>query len=53
LHLQELRKTGVRRAVLFASSPAACRAYEAVGFRHIGSFALVLFAGPAAIGAGA
>jgi GNAT superfamily N-acetyltransferase len=53
LHLQELRQTGVRRAVLFASSPAACRAYEAVGFQHIGSYALVLFAGPAAIGAGA
>jgi hypothetical protein len=51
LHLQELREVGVRRAVLFSSSPAACRAYEAVGFRHIGSYALALFAGPVAIGA--
>jgi RimJ/RimL family protein N-acetyltransferase len=53
LHLHELRSAGVRRAVLFAASSAACRAYEAVGFRRVGTYALVLFAEPAAIGAGA
>jgi predicted GNAT family acetyltransferase len=52
LHLQELRADGVRRAVLFASRPAACRAYEAIGFRRTGSYALALFAEPVLIGAG-
>lgn len=44
LHLDEARKTGAQRAVLFAASPAAARAYEAIGFRPAGSFSLVLFA---------
>jgi RimJ/RimL family protein N-acetyltransferase len=44
LHLDEARKAGAQRAVLFAASPAAARAYEAIGFRPAGSFSLVLFA---------
>ena len=52
-HLAELRDAGVRRAVLFASDPAARRVYETIGFRRQGSFALVLFPGPRPIGAGA
>jgi predicted GNAT family acetyltransferase len=44
LHLAEDRKTGVARAVLFAASDAAARAYVAIGFRRSGTFAVVLFA---------
>lgn len=46
LHLAEARAGGTRRAVLFAASPAAARAYAALGFQPNGSFALVLFAAP-------
>ena len=49
-HLAELRDAGVRRAVLFASDPAARRVYEAIGFRRTGSYTLVLFAAPRSIG---
>jgi predicted GNAT family acetyltransferase len=51
LHLAEARNTGVSRAVLFAASPAAARAYTAIGFQPNGSFALVLFAAPVTIAA--
>jgi RimJ/RimL family protein N-acetyltransferase len=51
LHLAEARAAGVARAVLFAASPAAARAYRAIGFQPNGSFALVLFAAPATISA--
>ncbi|MGR3760514.1 GNAT family N-acetyltransferase [Roseobacteraceae bacterium NS-SX3] len=44
LHLAEARQRGVRKAVLFAASPAAVRAYTAIGFRRAGSYSLVLFA---------
>ena len=44
--LAELREEGVRQAVLFASDPAARRAYEAIGFHRSGSYALVLFPAP-------
>jgi GNAT superfamily N-acetyltransferase len=37
------RDRGATRAVLFTSNPSAERAYEAVGFRRIGEYALVLF----------
>ena len=43
LHLREAREQGVARAVLFAASEAAARAYRAVGFRPATPFALVLF----------
>jgi GNAT superfamily N-acetyltransferase len=51
LHLAEARAAGVTRAVLFASSPSAARAYSAIGFQPNGSFALVLFAPPVTIAA--
>jgi GNAT superfamily N-acetyltransferase len=37
------RDRGASRAVLFTSNPNAMRSYEAVGFRKVGSYALVLF----------
>jgi RimJ/RimL family protein N-acetyltransferase len=36
------RDRGVSRAVLFTSNPSAARSYEAVGFRRLGDFGLVL-----------
>lgn len=38
------RARGVTRAVLFTKNPSAVRAYEAVGFRRIGEYGLVLLA---------
>jgi len=46
LHLAEARAEGVERAILFSASPFALRAYRALGFRDIGRFTLLLFAGP-------
>ncbi|MFV0332537.1 MAG: GNAT family N-acetyltransferase [Tropicimonas sp.] len=43
-HLARARGAGVRRAILFASGPAASRAYEAIGFRQVGHFTLLFFA---------
>lgn len=43
LHLTEVRARGCNRAVLFAATPAAVRAYLALGFQPADSFALVLF----------
>ncbi|WP_170461083.1 GNAT family N-acetyltransferase [Ruegeria arenilitoris] len=43
LHLAEARAAGVRKAVLFAASNAAVRAYVAIGFAPAGTFSLVLF----------
>jgi GNAT superfamily N-acetyltransferase len=40
------RARGVTRAVLFTKNPSAMRAYEAVGFRRIGEYGLVLLARP-------
>jgi len=37
------RDRGATRAVLFTNNPSAERTYEAVGFRRIGEYALVLF----------
>jgi uncharacterized protein len=36
------RERGASRAVLFTGNPNAVRCYEAVGFRHVGSYALIL-----------
>lgn len=44
LHLAEARGNGVTRAVLFAASDAAARAYRAIGFQPNGSFAMVRLA---------
>jgi predicted GNAT family acetyltransferase len=41
--LTEARAEGVRRAVLFTENPAARRAYEAIGFRKVGEYGLVIF----------
>lgn len=43
LHLSEARKAGVSRAVLFAASQPAARAYRAIGFHQIGEFSLCIF----------
>lgn len=46
LMLAAAKARGVARAVLFAASTAAARAYVALGFRPIDPVALVLFDGP-------
>ncbi len=46
LHLAQARSAGVQRAVLFAASDPAARAYEALGFRAAGRMGLVLFEAP-------
>lgn len=45
LHLAEARARGVTRATLFSGSDMASRAYEAIGFRQIGQWSLVIFDG--------
>lgn len=42
LHLSEARAGGAERAVLFAASPAALRAYQSIGFTQIGWMGLAL-----------
>jgi RimJ/RimL family protein N-acetyltransferase len=49
LHLAEARASGVIRAVLFAASDAAARAYRAIGFQPAKPFTLFLLATPARI----
>jgi GNAT superfamily N-acetyltransferase len=46
LHLAEARANGTERAVLFAATPAAVRAYLAIGFQPAPDFSLVLFHDP-------
>lgn len=43
LHLEEARKNGASRAILFASGEPAVRAYSAIGFSKIGHFTLKIF----------
>lgn len=43
LHLDEARRQGATRAVLFAASAPAERAYRALGFQPAGRFALIQF----------
>lgn len=50
LHLEEARAEGVQTAILFASGPAACRAYEAIGFERIGEYTLAILTEPVEIG---
>lgn len=45
MHLSEVRKSGVETAILFSSNPAASRAYEAIGFKHIGHFGIAILSG--------
>ena len=44
--LLEARAEGVTRAVLFTESPAARRCYEALGFRKVSEYGLVIFTHP-------
>lgn len=46
LHLAQARAEGVRAATLFSGSPAAARAYIAIGFRQVGSWSLILLRAP-------
>lgn len=46
LHLVQARAKGVRQATLFSSSPAAVRAYTAIGFQEIGQWSLILLSSP-------
>ena len=50
-HLAMARVDGARRAVLFAASDEAARAYTAIGFRRIGDYRLIDFAEPVLVGA--
>ncbi|WP_271881279.1 GNAT family N-acetyltransferase [Phaeobacter italicus] len=43
LHLQQAARKGTEKAVLFAAGDAAVRAYQAIGFRQIEGYSLVLF----------
>ena len=49
LHLAEAAISGVKEAVLFAASPQAARAYEAIGFQRDGDFAFYLYPKPQVI----
>ncbi|MGZ2256524.1 GNAT family N-acetyltransferase [Roseobacter sp. A03A-229] len=50
LHLAELRAQGIRDAILFAATAIAARAYEAIGFRRIGSYQISLLKEPVVLG---
>lgn len=43
LHLSEAQGAGLYEAILFAATPAAARAYEAIGFKQIGGYRIVNF----------
>ncbi len=51
LHLDEARQSGTRRAVLFAASDAAARAYQAIGFQPAHPCTLFLLESPVVIAA--
>ncbi|WP_299610531.1 GNAT family N-acetyltransferase [uncultured Tateyamaria sp.] len=42
-HLAEARARGIGRAILFAASDDAARAYRAIGFEQIGTYRVALF----------
>ena len=44
--LHALARTGVTRAILFAASTDAARAYEKIGFRHIGGYRIAMLGAP-------
>lgn len=46
LHMAEARAAGATKATLFAGSDMAVRAYEAIGFRRIGDWSIILFEEP-------
>lgn len=47
--LAAARERGVVRATLFTQSPAATKAYEAVGFRRIGTYRIALLRDPVSV----
>lgn len=49
--MAELAREGTQRAVLFAASDAAARAYVRIGFRQVGSYRMALLKKPLVIGA--
>ena len=49
LHLKEARENGVTGAMLFAANDGAARVYEAIGFKKIGAFAMVIYKDPQVI----
>jgi predicted GNAT family acetyltransferase len=46
LTLVQARERGVEKAILFTDSAAAAKAYEAVGFQHIGHYRLAILKQP-------
>ena len=52
-HLVELRDKGIGRAILFAASSTAERAYARIGFSRIGSYRVAVLARPVMLGAAA
>lgn len=46
LHLAQARSEGIKTACLFAASPQAARAYEAVGFARCGDFTILTYQEP-------
>lgn len=49
MHLQEVAQNGVTNAILFAASPQACKAYEAIGFARIGDYTILVYETPQVI----
>lgn len=49
LCLQQAMALGVNTALLFTNNPPACRAYEAIGFKHIGAYRLAICKSPISI----
>ncbi len=46
MHLAEVRKTGVKKAILFSANEYASRAYRGIGFEQIGHYTITIFAQP-------
>ncbi len=49
MHLAEARQAGVKHAILFAASPQACKAYEAIGFERTGTYTILVYEEPQVI----
>lgn len=49
LHLRESIAQGVKHAILFAASPQACKAYEAIGFARSGDYTILVYEDPQVI----
>lgn len=51
--LRRCADQGVKQAVLFANNEAAARAYEALGFQHVGEYRVALLRAPRTVEGGA